>query len=223
MKTTLLIDGKFFMYRSISVNQVLSHNDIKTGLYYTFLNSIKMLAKKFKPNNIIIMWDSIHYGRKDIYPNYKMKDNKNTNPNVLEQLITISKEYDNIKYILKKLGFASYVRFLLEADDLFWYYIDSFPNERIIIASKDEDLYQLISDNVSIYDTKQKKMKDYKWFKKEYGVEPSDWWKVKRIAGCSSDNIKGIPGIGEKTAIKIINGEINIDKYIEKEDYKNTI
>lgn len=118
---------------------------------------------------------------------------------------------------MKLLGFASYLRYGLEADDLFALYCEQRrETEDIIIASKDEDLYQLLHENVVMFDPKLKKIKDKKWFISEYRIQPEKWALVKAIGGCSSDKIPGIKGVGEKTALEYLRKELKNDKKIKE-------
>jgi len=207
MTKTLLLDGSFFLYRSISAKVYLTHKDLKTSMYYLLLNSIKSITKQFKPDKVIILWDSSHYYRKDIYPDYKKKK-PIKDENVLNQLLSVKEQYNSIVKTMKGLGFASYRRYGFESDDLFAMYIQQYPNEKIIIASRDEDLYQLlIKDRVTIFEPKNKKIITEQKFTKEYDITPQQWVLYKAINGCSGDNVPGIPGVGPVTTLKFLQGK----------------
>jgi DNA polymerase-1 len=205
---TLLLDGKYYLYRSLKANVRLTHNDIITTVYYNYLNSLKSIAKKFKPNNIVIMWDSEHSKRREYFSGYKVKDNTKQDEIIKEQIEYIESEYDNIKLILKRLGFVSYNRYGLEADDLFFYYIEEYPKEDIIVVSRDADLYQLlVFPNVRIYNPHEKQFITRKYISDKYdGITPEQWFLYKAIGGCKSDAVPGIPTIGEKSTIQYIKG-----------------
>lgn len=225
MKTTLLIDGKYFLFKSLSTKTILTHNEMRTDMIYFLLSSIKTIGKKFKPDKTIIMWDSQSKDlRRAIYPGYKNKI-KTKDPKIIKQIQTIQEEYPNIRYLFKRIGFASYLRHSYEADDLFAFYKQQYLNEKIIIASKDEDLYQLLEkDRVVIYDPKNKIIKDKKWFTRNYNITPKQWIKYKCLNGCDSDDVPGIPGVGPKTALKFLTGfatEKEIKKISNNEDIIN--
>lgn len=205
----LLVDGKNILYRSLYSKTDLSYKGMKTSIYYLFLNTIQSVANKCNASNTIIMLDSGHSFRREIYPDYKKKKN-NLDPKILEQILQIKEEYPDFKKILKQLGFATYLRHGLEADDLIASYCKTCNvfNEEIVILSGDEDLYQLLSNKVKIIDPKTKKVKNEKWFKKEYSIDPSLWSLVKAIGGCKSDNVIGVNGVAEKTAIKYLKDEL---------------
>lgn len=206
MNICLLIDTKFFCYRALTTQYNLSYNEIRTGVHYGFFNSVKSIAKKLNTNNIIAMLDSEQSLRRELYPEYKRKKyNKPPNENMMLQLSTINTESNTLHQILDKLNIAWYKINKLEADDLFILYINKFQSkyDKIIIATSDEDIYQLlVQGKVEIYNPRTKKLYTEKDFRKEYGISPVIWSKIKAMGGCSSDNIPGLPRIGEKTAIK---------------------
>jgi 5'-3' exonuclease len=221
LKKNLLIDGKFFAYRTITTQFHLTHNESRTGMYFGFINAALSMAKKFKPDNVIIMWDSNHSFRRSIYPEYKAKRNESLqrDENLIEQLKTIREEYENLVNWMHKVGFASYMKWGLEADDLFYYWVNQYSDQHNIIATKDEDLYQLLAnDHVEIYDPKEKIIKTEKWFTNKYKIKPSVWADIKGIGGCISDNVKLLPGIAQDSALTFINSGGNIkikkNKYI---------
>jgi DNA polymerase I len=95
-----------------------------------------------------------------------------------------------------------------EADDIIaslCQTITENSDDKCIIVSSDKDLYQLLKqDRVSMYDPRNKKSTTEDSFKKEWGIDPSWWWRAKAIAGCHTDGIAGVPKVGEKTACKYI-------------------
>lgn len=204
-KTVLLLDGKFYIYRALSANFSLTHKDINTTIYYNFLSALKAMGKKFKPDNIIIMWDSEYSKRKELYTGYKIPKNKNIDKNLEEQKRIIKYEYENVKKTLKAIGFASYLRHGYEADDLFFWYCNNFQNENKIIISRDEDLYQLlVLPNTKIYNPHEKIFITRKHIINKYGIEPEKWALFKAINGCKSDMVPGIPRIGDKYTLDYI-------------------
>lgn len=76
--------------------------------------------------------------------------------------------------------------------------------DKAIIISSDQDLYQLINFQVSSYNPVKKKILTLQGFKEKYGILPHEWKLVKALAGCNTDGVPGVKGIGEKTAIKYL-------------------
>jgi 5'-3' exonuclease len=80
------------------------------------------------------------------------------------------------------------------------------PDDDVVIISSDKDLYQCLDPNTYIH--RQEGMFDFKDFRKKYGVLPHQWAYVKALAGCPTDDVPGVPGVGEKTAIKYLLGTL---------------
>ncbi len=200
--------------------QDLSWGGQPTAVIYSFLKELVALQNQFRTSDVFFFFDSKASLRKQIYPEYKAKRHKTklTEEELQfeiafrNQIIKLRKEY------LKEIGWNNvYLQSGFESDDLIakmCSYIvrrntEKDRNDRIIIISSDHDLYQLISASVSMYNPKNKKEVTLQGFKKEFGILPLDWIKVKAIAGCSSDNVKGIQGVGEKTALKYLTGSLS--------------
>ncbi len=100
-----------------------------------------------------------------------------------------------------------------ESDDLMATLANHAPHdERVILITGDSDLYQCLRhDSVSLYSPQKKKLLTERWFRATYDIAPAQWALVKAIAGCSSDNVKGIRGVGEATALKYVQGKLPQD------------
>lgn len=218
---TLLLDGKYLAYRTQYGNTGgLSYGGAKTGLYYGFFNTVQQLTNKFYPIAVSIMWDSPSRNsmRKKSFPGYKNRDNwsKLTEKQKQEKM-EFADAYENLMVLCEDLGFASYVLEGYEADDLFALWIKRFSNTKVIIITRDEDMYQLLSKDVVLYSPDDKKLKDVAWFKKNYGIDPDRWADIKAMAGCKSDTVPGLPGVGEETALKYYRNE-PVKKVIDTEE-----
>jgi len=96
-----------------------------------------------------------------------------------------------------------------EADDIIASLTQTIPTtSEVVIISSDHDLFQCIKSNVCMHNPSTGKILTLQGFKKLYGITPQEFTMVKALAGCSTDNIAGIPGVGEKTAIKYLKGEL---------------
>jgi 5'-3' exonuclease len=207
---TLLLDGKYLAYRTqYSKQGGLSHDGIKTGVFYGFFNTIQQLLHKFYPINIVIMWDKPKgvSVRKAQFAGYKQRDQKLSDADLAKKK-EFAECYEQLIQICDDLGFASYMLDGYEADDIFALWCNRFPDSDAIMITRDEDLYQLLNcDYVKIYSPDDKVLKDEAWFQKTYKIPPSKWHLVKAIGGCKSDTIPGIAGVGEESALKYIRGE----------------
>jgi len=217
----LLIDTSYLCYRAYFTTGSLSVNKNKTGIIFGFFHSLLHLAKEFKTTDFIFCFDSNKSLRKRIYPQYKEKRKSALSD---KDRASIQKQIKEIYSILPELGFNNVFRYTgYEADDIIAYlaYLNSYArcgsNNSIdfTIISTDQDLYQLLYYVNGMYDIKNKKIYTYNNLIKDHGICSTHWAKVKAIAGCASDNVKGVSGIGEKTAIKYIR-QIASKNQIEK-------
>ncbi len=204
--TWLLIDGNNLAWRSHYTLGQMTHKKRPVGVLYGVLRDIVFLQKHLHTEHTVVCFDHGKNKRLDIYPQYrkhrkpKTPEEKKARKSVGEQLLTLKTE------ILPRLGLKN-VLFQegYEADDVIASVCQN--HENIIIASNDKDLYQLLREDVMIWNYKQWVTEDH--FKNEYNVDPSLWPYVKSIAGCVSDNVKGIRGVGEITALKHLKGTLS--------------
>lgn len=209
MNKILIVDGSQLIYSSLfkfqSKNTDLNYSGVKTGIIHGFFLQIFSFITKFNPNLIIVCWDSKYSFRRDIFKNYKKQRRERKD---LELIKIAKKQIFNIAVMLQDIGIFSISYRGLEADDLIAICSNRYKEKyKVIVVTTDSDLLQVIDDNVSIYDQRKKKIKDLKWLKREYDITPDDWIMVKAIGGCRSDNIPGIKGISEETAIKFLSGK----------------
>jgi DNA polymerase-1 len=202
----LLVDANFLAWRAHHSTGNLSHNGSTTGVAFGFLKEILALQELHRPDRIVFCFDSKHSKRKEVFPEYK--DNRvydEHHREVCGQIKRLRKE------ILPGVGFRNvFVSRGFEADDLVAALALALAkgDEAVIVAS-DKDFYQLLSKRVSIWNPMKRVLYTRKAFREEWGLErPSHWVTVKAIAGCGTDNVKGIEGVGERTACKYLNGTL---------------
>lgn len=211
---TLLLDVSYLAYRAFySGLGQLSFNHIKTGVVYGVMREILYLQQRFNTNKLAFCFDVGKPNRVYDYPEYKANRQDGTEEElkakqeVRKQVHAMRKEYlpmVGFKNIFWQKGF--------EADDVIAKIVMDRPTRDFVIVSNDQDLYQLLGKHVSCYSPAKKELYTEESFRAEYGCSPITWINVKAMAGCSSDNVKGIPGVGPKTAIKFICGELSKGK-----------
>ena len=161
-------------------------------------------------------WDSRKRKRCKIFPAYKKKRiiEKSEDDIVLDKIAY--PQFSTLRrIILPEIGFKNnFICTGYEGDDIIAKVVldDGFlfcPECDIIIVTRDSDMWQLISDRVSIFDPQTKKMKTLKSFKKEYGIEPYQWAEVKAIGGCKGDEVPGVKGVAVGYAIQYLKGTLN--------------
>lgn len=207
---TLLIDSNYLCYRAFYSVGNLSYNGIPTGITYGFLNQFFNIVKEISPDQIVFFWDSRKNKRKEILPSYKERnDNKTEEEKKLWN--TAFKQFKKIRMnVLPKIGFYNnFLQIGYESDDTIAQYVYcAGGDENIVVATSDDDMLQIINQNCTIYNLNKNKYYDEQAVIDAWRVRPNEWGIVKCIAGCSTDNVPGVPGVKEKTAIKYLKGEL---------------
>lgn len=199
-KTLYLVDGTAYIYRGFYGMPPLSNSKgLPTNAILSFYNMLRKLINEKNPENIAVAFDSKEETfRREEYENYKA--NRAEMPDeLIPQIPYIKKivESMNIK-IFEKPGF--------EADDLLASAAKKAEAEGydVVIVSSDKDLMQVVGDNIKMYDPMRSRWFDKEAVEKKFGVPPAKVIDVMALMGDSSDNIPGVPGIGPKTASKLI-------------------
>jgi len=190
----------------------LETDNARTEVIYNFLHAINSLAGFLKSNEFIFVWDSRKSFRRDIYPEYKVKRSSNKTPEDIEFDELTLPQFQKIRMdVIPRIGFKNnFIQTGIEADDIIAQIVKD-EDEQFVIVSSDGDLYQLFTRDfrVTMYSPTQKKYINHQTLLDDHGIEAEDWWRMKAITGCNTDNVAGIMGVGEKTAIKYLNGGLS--------------
>ena len=204
MIKTLLVDGSNLMKIGFHGVKDLYSDGSHLGAIYHFINTIRKFLEEHNYDKVVVFWDAENSSssRKELYPDYKGNRKNDMNEFKYESYLT---QNSRIKEYLEEVFVRQVEMTNNEADDLIAYYCQVATNEEITIFSSDKDLTQLITDKVSIYSPNLKeyfKQGDMITINKvkipHYNVST-----CKIFAGDTSDNIKGIEGLGEKTLVKL--------------------
>ena len=213
MTTHLLVDSHAVAYRVFfGIKQQFSHDDIPTTVLYGFFSQLAYLMGSFQTESFIFAFDFGKGLRKSVYPPYKQGRRKDLSDEDRKKMKELRTQINSLRLgLLRRIGFRNvFFQNGYEADDViasFCYH--SIPKgDDVIIVTSDADLFQLLTDNVIIYNLASKKVITAKSFGKKYGVSPSQWADVKAIAGCKSDNVEGVKGVGDVTACKFLAGTL---------------
>ncbi|WP_304066927.1 DNA polymerase I [Megamonas hypermegale] len=205
MKKFIIIDGSSLMYRAFFALPLLTSSEgIYTNAIMGFSNMLGKILTDYKPDYIAVAFDkSRKTFRTDMYGEYKGQRAKT--PDELKSQIPLLKEF------LAALGIAFIEIDNYEADDIIGTLARKSADEdcEALIVTGDKDALQLIASQIKVMLTKRGIMDmqvfDEEAFKEKYaGLEPHKLIDIKALMGDSSDNIPGVPGIGEKTALKLL-------------------
>ena len=187
----------------------LSYRGQPTGIVFGVLSRTMKLCQQFDTGRVVFAWDSRESKRREVYPEYKA--NRRVKEGDEDEVTSTRKQMRILMKEVSWMGFRN--SFLLrgyEADDVVAWLVTTYVDADWVIASSDNDLYQLleggrvkmclISKNNRLYTAAD--------FERQWGVKPSFWPNVKAIAGCSGDNVRGVRGVGERTAVKFLKREL---------------
>jgi DNA polymerase I len=213
----VLIDISYLTYRAFYSVGDLSFEDVPTGIIFGFFSQLRQICldPRVRSNKIAIFRDSRTSLRATkTFSAYKEKRRTERTPEEIKTLKRIHSSVDELtKEILPEIGFVVYEQEGLESDDLIAKSartISKDPSSSGVIISADGDLYQCISPNIHWFDPQRNLYHTPNSFLVDKGIDASNWGEVKAISGCDTDNVPGVPGVGWKTAVKFINGELPI-------------
>lgn len=220
MKRLVVIDGKSVFYRGYYAMPGLSMADgTPTGGVYGFVSLAIELIKKLEPDYVAVAWDKRGTNirkRRELYPEYKA--GRKPAPDDFYQQIPILHE------LLDAFGWPLYEIDDYEADDImgaFARQAESRGIETCLITS-DLDALQLISPMTKVYAMKNglRNIEEFtaEHFEEKYGIRTEQFLDLKALKGDSSDNLPGVPGVGEKTAVKLLQEYETLDGVYEHLD-----
>ena len=206
MKKVLLIDGNNILFRSYYAtaytgNIMKNSKGFPTNALYGLINMMNKIINEENPEYVMIAFDKGKTFRHEKYDNYK--GGRSETPDELKMQFPVAKQ------LVEAMGFHYFEIDNYEADDIIGTFAKKATEDKeytATIISSDKDLLQLINDEVEV---KLLKTNDYIRMTKQefintYGIEPPRMVDLKALMGDSSDNIPGVAGVGEKTAIKLL-------------------
>ena len=218
-KHIYLIDGSGFIFRAYYALPPLTRKSdgLPVGavsgfcnMLYKFVEEARNLEKIDRPTHLVVVFDSARKNfRNDIYKDYKA--NRENTP---EDLIP---QFDLIRKAVEAFNIPSIEMLNYEADDLIATFKEQASKKKIkvTIVSSDKDLMQLVDENTFMFDSMKDKFIDREQVKEKFGVYPDKVIDIQSLAGDSSDNVPGVPGIGIKTAAELINEYGNLDNLLK--------
>ncbi|MBQ8901877.1 MAG: hypothetical protein IJY87_02275 [Bacilli bacterium] len=220
MKKVVLVDGNNLLFRSYYATAytgtiMRNSKGFPTNALYGFVGMINKIVTEEEPEYMVVAFDIGKNFRKEKYDFYK--DGRSQTPDDLKLQMPIART------ILNAMGIAYRELAPYEADDIIGTIAkcaESHEDYYSLIVSSDKDLLQLISFETEIKLLKQSGFIRYneESFKKEYGIDPIKIIDLKSLMGDASDNIPGVKGIGEKTALKLLQEYGSLDGIYENID-----
>lgn len=219
MSKVIVIDGNSIASRAFYALPLLSNsNGLHTNAVLGFTRMLLKLMEEHKPTHFLVAFDAgkVTFRHKE-YGEYKGGRQK-TPPELSEQ-------FPLIKEMLESFGIRRFELEGYEADDIIGTLTkaaDGTEDMEVLVVSGDKDMLQLSSDKVTIALTRkgisEMELYDPAQIKEKYGLTPAQIIDLKGLMGDTSDNIPGIPGVGEKTALKLLHEYGSVEAVLEHAD-----
>ncbi|WP_409345346.1 DNA polymerase I [Paenibacillus sp. MBLB4367] len=216
MSKLIVIDGNSIAYRAFFALPLLSNSQgLHTNAVYGFTTMLLKLIEEQKPTHFLVAFDAgkqtfRHKG----YAEYKGGREKTPSE--------LSEQFPVLKDLIKAFGISQFELAGYEADDIIGTLTrvaDERDDMKVIVVSGDKDMLQLASDRVTIALTRkgisEVDLYDPPAIQEKYGLEPKQIIDLKGLMGDASDNIPGIPGVGEKTALKLLHQFGSVEGVLE--------
>jgi DNA polymerase-1 len=202
-KSFYIIDGHAQIYRAYFApfRDLTSPTGEPTRATFVFTQMLLNLVEKRKPDYLAMVIDDaseVAVFRKEILPEYKANRAKRPDD--------FNPQEERILHIVRDAGVPIFVKPGFEADDVIATMADRLCDQdyEIFLVSKDKDLRQMLNDCTKMYDPATDAVMDPAAMEQKLGYRPDEAIEVQTLMGDSTDNIPGVPGVGEKTAVKLI-------------------
>jgi 5'-3' exonuclease len=223
----LLIDSMNMFIRNFATVRTMDPSGNHVGGIHGFLKSLGAMVRLFDPTRVICVFDGkgSTVNRKAIDPNYKAQrvHSRITHWGLFEtkeeEVSSIQDQVGRLQDYLKCLPVSSIEVEKLEADDIIAFLSQEYSNrdKKVTIVSSDKDFLQLIRPNIEVYNPLKKEIIDTRNILDVLQVHPKNYNIVKAIVGDTSDNLRGVKGVGLKTLLKEF-PELAVNKDLTLED-----
>ena len=211
-KTLYLVDGSSYIYRAYyAIRHLSSPSGHPTNAIYGFIQMLLKLLKDHNPQHVAVVFDAGRVTfRTGLYPEYKA--NRAAMPDDLRAQV------GPIREVVRAFNIPALELEGYEADDIIGALAarHSAAGGRVVVVTGDKDLMQIVTKRVTLLDTMKGKASAIAEVIERFGVGPDLVPDILGLAGDSSDNIPGVPGVGEKTAIKLIQEFGSLDQLLER-------
>lgn len=225
----LLIDGLNLYIRAFSANGAVNDRGVPVGGMVGFLKSLALLIREINPTRIIVTFDGKGGSkrRRKLHPGYKGNRKPGKRLTRWDQFQTVEDEQysmatqlSRLSEYLENLPLTTIVVDNIEADDIISYLVTTtFKENKICIASGDQDFLQLVDENTTVWSPSKKKFFTPTTVLEEYNIPSYNFLVYKSLLGDQSDNIEGVRGLGPKKIPKllpeIVNSPLSITDVVE--------
>ncbi|WP_028111283.1 DNA polymerase I [Ferrimonas kyonanensis] len=203
----VLVDGSSYLYRAFHAPPHLTNsNGEPTGAVYGVINMLRSLIRQFNPSHLAVVFDAKGKTfRDDIYPEYKAQ-----RPSMPDDLRS---QIQPVHDIIRAMGLPLIMIEGVEADDVIGTLARQAELEghKVVISTGDKDMAQLVTDNITLINTMTDTVMDPQGVVDKFGVGPELIIDLLAMMGDKVDNIPGLPGVGEKTALAMLQGIGGLD------------
>ncbi|KZX01179.1 DNA polymerase I [Pseudoalteromonas luteoviolacea] len=210
----ILVDGSSYLFRAYHAPPHLTNSQGEaTGAIYGVINMLKSLLKQFDPSHMVVVFDAKGPTfRNDMYSEYKAN-----RPPMPDDLRT---QIEPIHNIIKAMGLPLVSISGVEADDVIGTFsrIAAQQQRHVLISTGDKDMAQLVNEHVTLINTMTDTVLDPAGVVEKFGVVPELIIDFLALMGDKVDNIPGVPGVGEKTALAMLQGLGSIESLYENLD-----
>lgn len=208
-----LVDGSNHAFRAyFALPPMHAPDGFPTNALYGFTTLFAKLVRTWKPDYVVVCFDKGKPFRNDLYPDYK-----GHRPDMPDDLRA---QWPHFPELVEGFGFRAITKQGFEADDVIGTLATRYagPDLQVMLVTGDRDFYQLVGDHIRVLDL----MKDQEFGPEEVvekmGVGPDRITDLRGLAGDKSDNIPGVPGIGDKTAAKLLETYDTVEGVLENAD-----
>lgn len=200
-----IVDGSYLLYRSFyAIRPLYTAAGVPTQATYGFARALKKIIDDFNPHNLVIAWDSKGPTfRTQMYAEYKATRQAPPSELMVQK--------NDIIDLVKSVGICQAAQPGFEADDVIYSLVHDNPDRDIVLVCPDKDLFQLLGPKVKIFDPFKGRLIDQATYELEKGMPVAKIPFFYALLGDTSDNIPGVKGIGEKTALDLVNQFASLD------------
>ena len=213
-KILYIIDASAYIHRAYhAIKPLTTSKGVPTNAIYGFIKLLNKINKEKKPNYIAVCFDHPSKNfRHQLSPSYKA-NRKQLDEDLIKQM-PIARE------AVEAMHLARFEQAGFEADDVIGTLAKKAEHEgiKVVIVTGDKDLFQLVNENIHIWNEAKNVMYDSKEVFNKYGLYPDKIVDMLALMGDNCDNVCGIKGIGEKTAVKLINTYGSLENIVANAD-----